>query len=324
MSHFTVLVIGEDVEKQLEPFDENKEVDRFVQYTKKQLLDKGKEEIETSRKGIYAEYLADPEAYKKDCQKRDHMAHFKYISEEFPLKLKWTDDQILEEQYKWYRMDEEDLEEGEPRIIGPDGEIYSTRNPESTWDWWLVGGRWTGFFKVKRGAKSEIGEPGVMTEEARTGWGDSLLKKDIDMDVMFDDAYDRAGLRWDEVHTVIDIHPDPEKWDDVRNRIKSIDEARDFYHDQPMVKAFSKWTTDNKEWDDLDPYLIDKKTFQTDAGRNAFITYAVLKDGKWYARGEMGWWGMSSNENNEWDEKFFDMLKEIPEDTRLTLVDCHI
>ena len=47
MSHFTVGVITkngteEEVIKALEPFDENVEVDRYIEYTKEQLIEKGK------------------------------------------------------------------------------------------------------------------------------------------------------------------------------------------------------------------------------------------------------------------------------------------
>ena len=40
MSHFAVMVIGEDQEKQLAPFDENIELPCYVAYTKQQLIDK--------------------------------------------------------------------------------------------------------------------------------------------------------------------------------------------------------------------------------------------------------------------------------------------
>jgi len=74
----------------------------------------------------------------------------------------------------------------------------------------------------------------------------------------------------------------------------------------------------------LDDYIIPRDKYVAQCGKNAFITYAVLREGKWYARGEMGWWGISSDEKDDWDEKFFEMLNEIPEDTLLTVVDCHI
>ena len=52
----------------------------------------------------------------------------------------------------------------------------------------------------------------------------------------------------------------------------------------------------------------------------------VTTDGEWVERGEMGWFGISSNEMNEdeWDSKFREYLKTLDKDIILTLVDCHI
>ena len=52
----------------------------------------------------------------------------------------------------------------------------------------------------------------------------------------------------------------------------------------------------------------------------------VTTDGEWVERGEMGWFGISSNEMNEdeWDAKFREYLKTLDKDIILTLVDCHI
>ena len=56
-------------------------------------------------------------------------------------------------------------------------------------------------------------------------------------------------------------------------------------------------------------------------------TWAVLTpDGIWHEPGQMGWFGISSNEMNEdeWDAKFREYLKTLDKDIILTLVDCHI
>ena len=52
----------------------------------------------------------------------------------------------------------------------------------------------------------------------------------------------------------------------------------------------------------------------------------VTTNGEWVERGQMGWFGISSNEMNEdeWDAKFREYLKTLDKDIVLTLVDCHI
>jgi hypothetical protein len=55
-------------------------------------------------------------------------------------------------------------------------------------------------------------------------------------------------------------------------------------------------------------------------------TFAVLKDGKWYQRGEMGWFGMSTDEmtEDEWKAKYKELLDGLPDNTILAVYDCHI
>ena len=33
--------------------------------------------------------------------------------------------------------------------VDEDGNIYSNRNPKAKWDWWTIGGRWSGMLKLK-------------------------------------------------------------------------------------------------------------------------------------------------------------------------------
>jgi hypothetical protein len=55
-------------------------------------------------------------------------------------------------------------------------------------------------------------------------------------------------------------------------------------------------------------------------------TFAVIYNGQWYGRGEMGWWGCVSNEKDkdQWHEEFRKLLEGLPPETPLTVVDCHI
>jgi hypothetical protein len=111
-------------------------------------------------------------------------------------------------------------------------------NQKSKWDWYTLGGRWSGMIKLKNGAKGIKGEPGVFENE--TG----------------------------------------------------IDQAR-------------KGDIENFE---------ELKTF------------AIIKDGKWYERGKMGWWGIVRNEKDQkdWEEEFKIHLKNLPDDTLISIYDCHI
>lgn len=63
---------------------------------------------------------------------------------------------------------------------------------------------------------------------------------------------------------------------------------------------------------------------------SAFTTYAVLTpDGEWHAPGDMGWFGMSTDEPDErraWDDEYYERFIKpaIENNWRITIVDCHI
>ena len=216
MSHFTVYVFtkedGKDIEQLLAPYDESITYPPYIQYTKEQAIAKTRKEIEDYKNGLYAEYIADPVAYIEKHQ--PSRKHLDYIKNEFPKRLNWTDEECYEEQKQWY----------EEYNIDEDGNLMSTYNPNSKWDWYQVGGRWNGNLITKEGNNTN---------------------------------------------------------EDFVNQID---------WEKTMV-----------------PF--------------AFVT----PDGKWYERGEMGWWAVVSNEKTEenWNEEFRKAVEKYG-DATVTVVDCHI
>jgi hypothetical protein len=53
-------------------------------------------------------------------------------------------------------------------------------------------------------------------------------------------------------------------------------------------------------------------------------TFAVLKDGEWHEKGEMGWFGMVSDEKDTWPAEYQALVADLPDDTWVTVVDVHI
>lgn len=60
---------------------------------------------------------------------------------------------------------------------------------------------------------------------------------------------------------------------------------------------------------------------ETDPG---FTMFGMLNAGQWYERGDMGWFGMVSNEDDGWYSKFSDLMAGLRPDQWITVVDCHI
>lgn len=159
MSHYSVYVFtkkgGKSVEELLKPFDENIIINPpYVKYTKEQVIEKVRKDIEDYKNGRYKEYLENPEAYKE----RHHNipAHIKYLEEEFPKKLKWTDEECYEDEARYYRMD---------GMVDENGGLLSKYNPKSKWDWWVIGGRWFGDIVTKDGQKVDEATIGEIDKE---------------------------------------------------------------------------------------------------------------------------------------------------------------
>lgn len=295
MSHFALLVVGDNIDEQLEKFDENLETPRYVKYTKEQLIAKERKEIEEYKNGTYAKYLADPEAYAADCTNENHL---EYLKNEFPKKLEWTDEELYAHGIRYYDEDE----------IGPDGEVYSTYNPNSKWDWYQIGGRYAGRLILKEGVEKEA-EP-----EFSWGW-DAKAMEEVLQEPRVDTAL-VGDIDWDKMHNVQ----------------SKYDAAIRFW--EMKVEGAEPTTDEEKEqlkWDWYKPEFYterykNKETFAK--SRSCFTMWAVVKDGEWFEKGKMGFWAMSSETDDEaldWELNMYDrFIKDLPADTRITVVDCHI
>ena len=174
MSHFTVLVIGDDVEKQLAPFHEFEctgEDDEYVQ------------DID-----ITDEVLAKAE---KHNNKKEPLVDF--IAGWYgckPVPFGQHPDLSGEHKYGYTLVD----------VEGQVTKVVNRTNPNRKWDWWVIGGRWSGMLKLKDGATGERGQPGVMGTQRNAGSGycDSALKGDIDLEGMRNAAGEEAAANWDK------------------------------------------------------------------------------------------------------------------------------
>jgi hypothetical protein len=57
MSHFTVTIIGTNVEEQLEPFNENIVMEKYVKFTKEALVADERKNLEDYKNGMYHVYI---------------------------------------------------------------------------------------------------------------------------------------------------------------------------------------------------------------------------------------------------------------------------
>ena len=196
-------------------------------------------------------------------------------------------------------------------IILDDG-LYSTYNPNSKWDWYEIGGRFSG--------KLEL------TEAGRINAANEIEKKyhtDIDMKNLREDSnymkhVDSAPLKfvkWTNSLTFLE-----------KEKIRRWWEIN--IYDAPLKEGEEK---DKYFFYNPEYYKRRYKDAETDIKTQEMITfYAVITpDGAWYAPAEMGWWGCSLGEPEDelqWDLEFYDRFikPNLDSDLICTVVDCHI
>lgn len=200
-------------------------------------------------------------------------------------------------------------------------------NVNAKWDWWSIGGRWSGFLKTK--GEPALGSTGLMGMHysREDGSTDFAQVCDIDWDAMMDEAGREAAERYDLVRPVMDASEPYVAFDVFRDQHENIDAARKAYWDQPVIEAVRA----NEEarvaagWGmDLASFLVSRDEYVERARRSAIVPFAILDDEGWHERGEMGWWAIVNNEDENWEEVASERLLNLNPYHYVTVVDCHI
>ena len=264
------MVIGSNVEEQLAPYDENIEV---------------------------------PEYRSGDVTEEDKQEMLKYYNSSRTDEKKYTS---FEECYavhgedwngnKW-RKDDNGV-----------WACYSTYNPKSKWDWYEVGGRFSGAYitHVKDGVELQPENFGQWYGEGV----DSIEKKHIDFDAIRKEAEDEAREKYRYVASLFEDGVIPHikmKWKNVVQMFegKPLKELDNIYQAQDGVIKWEEISKKHKNdekfstYDIIDDFQCTENEYVELAGKKSFLPFAVVKNGEWYERGEMGWWAMVSNEKSE-------------------------
>ena len=186
--------------------------------------------------------------------------------------------------------------------------VIRRTNPNAKWDWYEEGGRWSRWAMNNNGGHIFCG-----------------MKRDFNFKAMYDQAYEKAKSKYiAALNAVGDAEFKPFNYYTETLNL-SIDLARSEYWDQLAVKRLRETGDDRFKWDiDQDIFTMSEEEYAISNAEQAIRTYAIVKDGKWYARGEMGWFGCSHNEKDDWPKTYKDILDSVSDDELLTVVDCHI
>ncbi len=262
MSHFPVLVIGDNVEGQLAPYNEDLNVE-FEDCTEemRQKAATKKIEVVIMPDGSW-KYPNDSEFLNPDTKAwfsggSQYLVPEGLKREERLLGDLYPDFATMAGEYFGYRQY---------------GEVWGYwHNPQAKWDWYVVGGRWSGWLTNKAGRQVDCCPAGEV------GWEAMLAQRRTDAQQAWD--------CWQSEH----------KGDPVMG-----------------------WVL----------FGIKAGTTQEDYLReaSALTPYALVKDGKWYAQGDVGFFGFTFNDKDcpTWQKRVELLLDSLPDDTMLTVVDCHI
>jgi hypothetical protein len=231
--------------------------------------------------------------------------------------------------------------------------VFDRTNPKAEWDWYQLGGRWSGALKAKSGATSGVrGSKSWMSgeDEVPADHFDMLKKSEIDLTGMMEDRIAGRRQAWEQVCTkyralMEDDTVDSAFIDEMRGSIIAEKKMRfkawealevaegerklpfwDWIAErmpERFVKAshiFSGWFSDisgSEDYRSIEDWIQDVTPIST---------FAVLKDGEWYAKGEMGWFGMSDDKLTEeqWSTKMRELIDGLDDDDVVAIVDCHI
>ena len=110
------------------------------------------------------------EPYIRDS-KETVLAEWERVKEKYPEK---NYDQMTIEEFakEWYLMS-----------LDEEGNLLSTHNMNSKWDWWEIGGRWKNMLRLKTGEQVDFAPVG-----------------EIDFDGILEDNRNHKALAWDEAH----------------------------------------------------------------------------------------------------------------------------
>lgn len=289
MSHFSVLVIAADHEAALQPFHEFECTgtnDQFVQ------------EVD------------------KTTEIQERIASGESIEE--ALDYYGLGEKIVEDENQVQKQGDDCAHKYGYAIV-KDGKLIKAvdrTNPNKTWDWWVIGGRFGGKLTLK------------------TGEGVSqALAGDVDWDAMVKKAADHASASYDSIMSVVGDRT-VNTWADTYKRVEAkeitIDEARATYNGQSIIKELiEKKVIDSRDGaEELSKVIgTEREKFIKRESETNSTTWAMLHNGEWSERGRMGWWATSDATDEstaDYATKFWKTVRSLPADMLVTQVDCHI
>lgn len=176
-------------------------------------------------------------------------------------------------------------------------------NPNKKWDWWVIGGRWRGFYPIKAGVTPLVGEPGAFDNES-AGGSDVVAIGQIDMDMVATKEREAfEAFKAERVKFLAGAQFDPFEGP----RAKMLDLGLLRVEQDPSaelqpgeVQVGKTWGEENPNiaqelgpsgraaWRDIAKVLSDAQFEKYRCAFNPLLTYAMVDDHGWCQPGRMG------------------------------------
>lgn len=187
---------------------------------------------------------------------------------------------------------------------------YTTRNPNSKWDWWQIGGRWDNRL------------------ETHTGGTNHTTINNLAFTNIIATQKAKAEQEYNNFLTATHGLRMPPTMQDLLDQGVDHDKARYLINSSPWEQAAQRAVPNL--------FMFARHAFHIDrGGKEAYIlehstpdvpTAYIDLDGNWHERGEIGWLGYVNEEEplENWVTQYRNYLQTLPPTTHITLIDCHI
>jgi hypothetical protein len=214
-----------------------------------------------------------------------------------------------------------------------DGRIGRLTNPNAKWDWWKVGGRYKGRL-LTNDAKEPVDQAlrgSLRLEDMRSA---AVANRQENLEAALAEL-EKMGSKREAALALWRTYA--LGYRTARTRYEALVDRpsyRDWFlahQDEPDV-AVVLGCVETPVYDHLSGLFgVGVPDDEPDpaawvAAAPAFSCWAVVKDGVWFEKGKMGWWGMSHDDmpDREWQDQLQALLRDGPLTSWLTVVDCHI
>lgn len=374
MSHYTVMVclpgtvtdIDAAISLAMAPYDENMTVEPRRDYEEggpedHWFVSSIRRNAEHLREGTGVKPY-DPDGFfsyssdrskKTPDEQRAEFAEWAALEPQLDNPVTWpTVAKLHNERYDHEERDEDGDLNREMLHVDDDGRAYTwtTYNPESKWDWYQIGGRWSEYFIASAVVMSEATD----VDYNRLVFGERAygLPKDfqrhpgrvgcdggpkflLDFEALREKAGVEADERYSRYEKLVSEHGTAKPWSHFYGlaEVTALDweAARAQYGEQPLIFAHRQLPYEEQLTGMgciVDEFFLPRVEYILAARAGAVPAYATLTlSGEWAAPGRMGWWGASSDERGDREAYHVAMnkyLDELKPDTLLVVLDAHI